>query len=41
MVDKAFHAMEFIRPHKELRKEVITLYGGEPSLKKIDYNQSQ
>ena len=33
MVDKAFHAMEFIRPHKELRKEVITLYGGEPFLK--------
>lgn len=33
MVDKAFHAMELIQPQKELRKNVITLYGGEPFLK--------
>lgn len=32
MVDKAFRAMEQIQPHKELRKKVITLYGGEPLL---------
>ena len=31
-VDIAYHALELIQPHKELRNNVITLYGGEPLL---------
>lgn len=31
-VDKAFNEMEIIQPQKELRRDVITLYGGEPLL---------
>ena len=32
MVDQAYHAMELIQPNKKLRRNVITLYGGEPLL---------
>jgi uncharacterized protein len=31
-VDIAYDAQDIIQPHKELRKNVITLYGGEPLL---------
>lgn len=32
MVDKVYNAMDIIQPRKLLRKNVITLYGGEPLL---------
>lgn len=32
MVDCAYRAMDSIQPHRELRKNVVTLYGGEPFL---------
>lgn len=32
MVDKVYNAMDIIQPRKQLRKNVITLYGGEPLL---------
>lgn len=32
-VDEAYQALEIIQPCKELRKNIITLYGGEPLLK--------
>lgn len=32
MVDRAYQAIEQIQPQKELRKNTITLYGGEPFL---------
>lgn len=31
-VDAAYKAQEFIQPHEELRRNIITLYGGEPLL---------
>lgn len=32
MVDIAYHAQDLIQPRKELRRNIITLYGGEPLL---------